>query len=614
MSGPGFLFSPINGSAFGHLGAAVSTAYDPRAPLDEASEAGREVAQTYMETPAPDLVRALGDWIQLQKAEQVAGRALNKALRDTSGQGAGAKARTEPLLAGLGAGGRYVPKPGIPFTALRHLESRVEIAQAIHRTRRRQVQRFCQLSQKDDVVGWRLRHLDPNHELNEDETAYLRFVSEWLGNGGTESEPRKRRRAGHMTFRQFLALLVHDSLTFDHSVVETEPFQNLKYGLNAFWMRDSATFYLATQQGAKDDDDLFLYQEARAGDFVEFKYGEASLFQRNLTTDLERQGYGYSELESSLETLANLIAAMAYTREGLDNNAIPRGILVMSGAFDPNQRAAFVSAWQSKLRGVQNAHGLPVLFSKGQQSAVQYVPTGQPFSEMAFAKWISLQMAVMGSIYGIDPAEVGMEAFAADKSTLSGGDTRERLTAARDQGLEPFLSDIEGFISDEIVGRWAPWVRFSFTGLDDEDTAKRKDQQRRIMTIDELRQSLGMEPYPIQWVGALPSDPGLLSAEFQRQQTVLTLNEARRVFGGLPEYPDQIVGNSPINPSLSAAYNMALQGQGGGDEADGMGGDGADAWGEEPEADEAPAAPEGWAGGMAGHLADMHQAGLPEEA
>jgi hypothetical protein len=559
-------FEP-SGSPFAHLGAAAEVAYHASAPTDEVEDASSELLSLYSSAlPALDtgVVELVQDWRRLQDAERTGNRLLSKALRMTNPRAAEMKARTESTLATVQGGGLWLHKPGLPFEALRHCARRIEVAQAFHRTRRRQVQRFAEPSQKDDVVGFRLRHQDPNHTLTEDESAYLQWLTSFLLNGGREFHSLKRRKLGRVGFRSFLAQLVEDSLCLDHVAVETVPLRGVD-GLDAFFVRDSATFQLAARTPVRgipggEEQDVFAYQVTQGMEELAFRFEELAIFQRNVSSEIDRNGYGHSELEAGVDTLSAFVEALTYTRRGLDENAIPKGILTVFGDFDRRTQAAFVAAWQSKLRGVSNAFALPVLFARKGQAAAQFTQTGQPFSEMAFARWISLQASILGAIYGLDPREVGIEGFSAERSGLSGDDTAERLAMSRDQGLEPLLSDLEGFISDDIAGRFAPWVRHSFTGLRAGDEKAKRELQTRISTINELRTSLQMPPHPLGWFGDLPADSALLSAEFQRLQSVLTLNEGRRTWGGLPAFPEEKVGAAPLNSSLMGVWTQVTQG------------------------------------------------------
>ena len=110
-------------------------------------------------------------------------------------------------------------------------------------------------------------------------------------------------------------------------------------------------------------------------------------------------------------------------------------------------------------------------------------------------------------------------------------------------------------------------------------------ERSRLATTDELRAKHGMKPHPLPWIGALPADPGMQSAEFTRFQAVATVGEGRAAWGGLPAYPDAIVNSAPLNPSMQSAYNMALQAAAGEAQADTIDPDAAKEDGPEPPAD-----------------------------
>jgi hypothetical protein len=523
-----------------------------------------------------DLYSIVQQTFQLHKAEAAGNRMLTKALSMLYPEAAKAKARTEPWQVKVGGGGKYIPKPGIPFLVLRQLAKRIEVAQAIHRTRTRQIMRFATPSNKPDEPGFELFHMDPGATVDERQRDYMQWLTKFLMNGGREFDARNRKRLRRQTLPYYIQKIVNDSLTLDHAVTETVPLIDGVDGLDSFYSRDSATFFLGNFGSTLEDDEIFAYQLAYGTEEIAFKSHELSIWQRNLDSDLNSSGYGVSELESGVDTLSNWITAMAYTREGLDNNAIPRGFLSISGQFDRNTKELFKQAWDAKVRGVQNAHSLPVLFgAPGQTSAANFVQTGQPFNEMAFTKWISLQASILGAIYGIDPSEIGIEGFsAANKSSLAGSDTEEKLTASRDTGLAPILTSLAGHMRDELIAPFADWVGMRFTGLIDEDRKSRETEKRRMMTINENRKELGMDPHPIGWFGELPADSGLMSAEFQRLSASMTYDEIRSAWGGLKVYPSELVGMAPMAPGLNAMYMTAAQSAGadaGGGEDDGGG-------------------------------------------
>jgi hypothetical protein len=577
------VFGSATKTPFDSLGPAASVAYNVNAPTDEVQDAGAMLMKAYSGDGLPKQMgigEIVNQTMALKRAEAAGNHLLMKAIGMLYPDAAKAKARTEPWTVKVGGGGKYVPKPGIPAPVLRQLSKRLEVAQAIHRTRVRQAVRFSQPSNKQDEPGFELFLLDKNAQSDEKAQDYLHWLTMFLQNGGREFDARRRKMLRRESISLFIQKAVQDSLTMDLVAVEKVPLTSQLKGIDSFWVRDSATFSLANFGSTLEEEEVFAYQLAYGTQEIPFMVDELGLWQRNLDSDLNSCGYAMSELEASVDTLSDWVTAMAYTREGLNNNAIPKGVLSVFGSYDRNTKEMFKAAWDSKLRGVANSFNLPMLFGQsGQNGDVKFTPTGQPFNEMAFAKWISLQVSIMGSIYGMDPNEIHIEGFASSgKSSLSGDDTEEKLDESRDTGFAPFMNSLASFMRDEIIAPFTPNVGFRFTGMIDEDRKTRQAEKRRMMTINEHRQELGMDPHPLGWFGNLPADPGLIKEEFQRLNATMTYDEARSAWGGLKVYPSDLVGMAPMNPSMNAMYMTAAQAAGadggeGGDEDGGAPGE-----------------------------------------
>lgn len=552
-------FTPTNGGAFRNLGQAAEVAYGGQAPVDEQVDAGLKVLQQFSGAMDlyPESARvAMNDYNRLLTAERTGNRLLAKALRYTHPEAAeAAKARTDTVWATTGGGGLYVQKPGATFDSLRALSWKIEVARALHNTIKRQVGRFSQPSEKDDQPGFRIRHTDPSHVMSQDQSDYCQWLTKFVTNSGRDFRPFMRRRDGRRTFRAFLQEGTDESLTHDNVAVELVALANGVGGLDSYYLRDGGTFYLAgpNKQG------LYAYQSLVGLPELAFTHDQLAIYQRNVSPWVENRGYGRSELEASIDTLTNVLQALAYTREGMDNNAVPKGILTVYGQFDRRTMDMFQANWQAKLRGVRNRHNLPVLFSRNGQAAAQYTSTNSEFGEMAFAKWIGLQSSVFCGIYGADPKEINLDGFSSGStSSLAGDDTAEKLAASKNKCLETHLADWEGFFSDEIIARFDDQFRLTFTGLDTMEAKAKRAREEKVSTINELRASLGMKNHPLGWFGELPADSNLLSAEFQRINTVGTLNEGRAAWGGFDKFPDEAVGAALLNPSLGSVYQSAI--------------------------------------------------------
>jgi hypothetical protein len=588
---------PVNGGRmefnaspgpFAHLGPEAATAYDPRAPLDEVDDANSRLMKLYGahagEGVSPSAIHILSQFADLQRGERHAEDLIAKAQRVLEGDiypGATheGKAQTTAWGSDFGRGYfKWLPKRGVQLPVLRAFARRLEVAQAIIRTRKRQIDRFSRVSRSSDDIGWRLVMHDEGALAGEGIKDEIRWLTKVLECGGREFGASKRRELKRQSMTQFLRFLVDDGLTLDHSCVEMVGLHGVTRGLDSWFVRPSDTFALAAPDYREKLDDgrpVYAFQVLNGRAEIPFGFDELAIFARNTSTWADENGYGYSEFEQSLDTLNNIIQAITFTKQGLNENAVPRGVLLAYGNFDMNTQNAFKAAWAAKVRGVQNQFGVPVLFSRGQQGAVQYLNTGQPFDEMAFSKWISLNMTVMGAIFGVAPEEVGFEGFTADKSSLSGDDTMEKLSAAKDKGLHPLLKDISTFVSDEIVSRFSVNLRLEFTGLDVENSKDRWAEKLKQMTINEVRALFDMPKHPLGWFGDLPADPGMQSAEFQRLQQTATYGEARKMWGGYTSFPSPILEEAPINPSMGALYQSVLSvpPDGGGEGGEGGEGD-----------------------------------------
>ncbi len=555
-------FIPIGGSPFAHLGPAPAVGYNPAAPHDEVQDAGLEIMEDYFEPPPVAMQEMVGQMVKLTQAEDLGNRLMKKAMSFARPGSAEPKAETRAWNSRVAGNGLYIPKPGLTFQTLRQLSYRIEVARGIHNSIVSQVLRFAAPTQKDDLLGWRTQSPDPDQVLSDDEKAYHAWLTKFLLHGGREFNALERRKRRRESFRTYLAKVTEDTLTMDHVAVETVPLTVMK-GIDSFYVRDGGTFFLAAERDAQglDSDGIYAYQVITTGAEPQrdFTFEELAIFQRNLSSDIEQSGYARSELECSVNTISLFLQAIAHTSEGIDANAIPKGFLTIFGQFDRRTQAAFKAAWSAQLRGVRNAWNLPILFAKNGQAAAQFTQTGQPFSEMAFARWIQLQTAIFCAIYGIDPMEIGMESWsAAGKSGLSGDDTEERLAASKSKCLGPLLANIASFNSENLLARFSDQVIQHFTGLDETDRKARRELQTRVSTINEIRASLQMPPHPLGWFGELPADPQLIEGEYKRMEATMTFNEGRKVWGGLDPVPDERLGQNPLNPSMGATWNQIV--------------------------------------------------------
>ncbi|MBV9201317.1 MAG: hypothetical protein JOY83_16635 [Alphaproteobacteria bacterium] len=111
---------------------------------------------------------------------------------------------------------------------------------------------------------------------------------------------------------------------------------------------------------------------------------------RNPRADVRLAGYGLGEPELLIRVVTGFLNAMSYNIAGFDQNAIPKGILQLTGDYGAEDLAAFRRYWNAMVKGINNAWALPVLTSKDPDGKATFTPFNVEFNEMHFSKWMTL--------------------------------------------------------------------------------------------------------------------------------------------------------------------------------------------------------------------------------
>jgi hypothetical protein len=414
----------------------------------------------------------------------------------------------------LMAGGDYVEKAGsIDFGGLRAMADTPIIASIIS-TRIRQMARFAGPSE-DGGPGYEIRHVDKDHELTDGEKKQMKLLSRFIANCGFEFSPRQRKALRRDSFPTFLAKTLRDSLSMDAAPIETEFKRNKGAGIDGFYAVDGASVRLCSETGHQGDDEVFALQVVSGKVATLYDRSQLIYEVRNPRTNMDLAGYGFGECELLIRTVTSLLTTMSYNSDYFDKNSIPKGVLQLYGDYGKEDLASFRRHWASMVSGTANNWSLPLLVAKDKEAGATYLPFNAGRDEMAFAKWITFLTSVSCAIYNIDPSEIGFESFAANKSTMSGSDTGEKLAASLDKGFRPIASHIEGVISDFIISDFDSDFCFRFAGMEEKDEGRSWEAKKLVATVDEVRAVEGMVPHPDPRVGALPINPVLVQPAMQ---------------------------------------------------------------------------------------------------
>ena len=189
---------------------------------------------------------------------------------------------------------------------------------------------------------------------------------------------------------------------------------------------------------------------------------------RNSTTDINRNGYGVSELETLISILTWILWGFEYNGNFFKQGSQPKGFINVKGSNIDNQTLnEFRQAWTQTMRGVGNAHRVPIL----QGLDLEWIDLQHSNRHMEFTEWTKFLMVITCAVYRIDPSELGFQFQ--DASRVFGQDgQKERLEHSRSKGLKPLLIFLQNIINRYLISELDENFELAFTGIDVEDENK----------------------------------------------------------------------------------------------------------------------------------------------
>ena len=501
---------------------ALTTAYDPAAPADERHDALTQ-AQSIAMPSSVDNMLPLVQYVQDRLIEEEFQKSLMRP--NVIPFPSRAVDLKKPGMQSVWINDTYGNAMGewrdrwssLSFDMLRQMVDQTPILSAVVLTRIRQVKRFCRVPDSGKGPGFQVRLKDPNAKLGHDEQQSCALLQQFFTHCGWERNPRQRSRLKRDNFSNLMAKLVRDSLTMDSAPIETEFKRDRSLGIDGMYAVDGATIRLCNEVGYQGDDELYALQVVDGQIRAAYTHDDLIYVPRNPRTDVLVAGYGMSETELLVKVVTGFLNAFTYNTKYFDSNAIPKGMLHLTGDYDQNDLNAFKRYWNAMVKGINNAWTLPVMVSKNQESKAAFENFGVDVNEIMFAKWMTFLTSIICAIYGIAPDEINFESFTAGTSSLSGSDTEEKLINSKDKGLRPLLSHFEDLFSDYVVGEFGEKYVFRWTGLDEEDPQLSWEKDKTLMTWGEARKARNLEAVAGKLNDA-PLNQALMGAWMQENQ------------------------------------------------------------------------------------------------
>lgn len=514
---------------------ALEVAYNPAAPADEQHDAMTVATQAAMPSSVRDMMPIIEHMQRVQednefykslakpnvlpfptKAVQQNSRGMQSVYLDD---------RQVQML------GDYYERPGsFGFDMMRNMVDSTPVLSAVILTRQRQVKRFCRVQEGGKGPGFAVRLKDQSANLGKRETESIKLLEGFFTNCGWESNPRQRTRLKRDNFSGFMGKLIRDSLIMDSAPIETEWKRDKRLGLDGLYAVDGSTIRLCSEEGYRGDDEIFALQVVQGNLRSAYTVDDLIYVPRNPRTDVLVGGYGMSETELLITTVTGLLNAMTYNNKYFDSNAIPKGMLHLSGDYSNEDLSAFKRYWNAMVKGINNAWTLPVMVSKNQESKASFENFGVDVNEVMFAKWMELLTSIICAIYGMSPDEINFSTFNSGASPLSGSDTEEKLINSKDKGLRPLLSHFEDLFSDYVVSEFGDKYVFRWTGLDETTPEQAWIEEQALSTVNEARKARGQDE--VDW-GECPLNQVTMGAYMQSQAPAPEADDY-----GNPDAPD----------------------------------------------------------------------------
>ncbi len=384
-----------------------------------------------------------------------------------------------PSEIGFNGRGYRDPNNGIPFTTLQRMGD-IYIIKSIINTRIEQIQNFLRYSDDDQKPGFQLRYKrvvgGDIKEVSKKDMKVIEGLVRFLEDGGEND-----KWSSEDNFQDFTRKVIKDSLCLDQMCFEVVRSRNMK--VNKFRAVDAA---LIRQLDTDDPRYASMFEQYRwhgylpryamvwdgqiirnpaTDELVVYYPWELGYGIRNKTTNVFRNGYGCSELETLIEVVTWILWGMQYNGNFFKQGSQPKGFInIKNSNIDQGTLNEFRQDWKQTMSSVYNAHKIPVI----QGIDLEWIDLQQSNKDMEFTEWIKFLFVVTCAVYRIDPSELGFQFQ--DAARVFGQDgQKERLDHSQKKGLFPLLIFFQNIINRYVISEIDDRFEFVFTGVDIKD-------------------------------------------------------------------------------------------------------------------------------------------------
>lgn len=380
----------------------------------------------------------------------------------------------------------------LSFETLRRMGD-IYIIRAIVNTRIEQIQNFLHFSEDEQKEGFTIRRKrglfkddDSKKELTNQDKKIIENIVKFLEKGGwTEKWDNVDN------LQTFVRKIAFDSLTLDQLAFEIV--RNRGWELQKFRAVDASLIRFLDSVDPRQKESLEDYRfkgylprfcmvwedqilkNPITREPILYYPWELGFGIRNKSSNIRKNGYGTSELETLVEIITWILWGMQYNGNFFSQGSQPKGFINVKNSNISNSTLnEFRQVWTQTMRGVQNSHRVPVINGID----LEWIDLQKNNRDMEFNDWLKFLIIIGCAVYRMDPSELGFQFK--DQAQIFGQDGQKaRLQHSREKGLKPILIFLENVITEYLVSELDENFEFVFTGIEVEDEAAQVELDKK---------------------------------------------------------------------------------------------------------------------------------------
>lgn len=369
----------------------------------------------------------------------------------------------------------------LSFSVLRRMGD-IHIVKSIVSTRVEQIMNFMDFSEDEQKEGYTIRKKKSlfstgDEKLTNEDKKKIAKIVDFLEKGGWTD-----KWDNVDSLQEFVSKIMSDSLTLDQLAFEMV--RNRMWELQKFRAVDASLIRFLDSVDPRQREgfeqyrfkghlprycmvweEMILHNPITKEPILYYPW-ELGFGIRNKTSDVRRNGYGVSELETLVNIITWILWGFSYNANFFSQGSQPKGFINIKNPNISNSTLQeFRQAWTQTMAGVSNSHRTPVINGID----LEWVDLQKLSNrDMEFNEWIKFLIIMTCSVYRIDPSELGFN-FKESQQIFGQDGQRERLKHSREKGLKPLLIFLQGVITKYIVSELDENYEFAFTGIEVED-------------------------------------------------------------------------------------------------------------------------------------------------